>query len=148
MGTNVSKLTVRDVTARGVVVPLGRPVATRVGMFAEWPLLLVDLTTEEGITGRGYLAPYLPRALRYLALAVRDLGERLAGGPVAPVQGSDAARRSLTLLGNSGLASMAVAGVDMACWDALAKALGVPLAVLLAFIAMRLFGVDANVVAL
>jgi mandelate racemase len=131
MGASVEKLTVRAVTARGVVVPLRRAVATRVGMFSSWPLLLVDLATGEGITGRGYLAPYLPQSLRYLAPVVRDLGERLAGGPVAPAQVSDAARRSLTLLGNSGLATMAVAGVDMACWDALAQALGVPLAVLL-----------------
>jgi mandelate racemase len=127
----VLRLTVRDVTARGVVVPLGRAVATRVGSFAEWPLLLVELRTEEGVTGRGYLAPYLPRSLRYLAPVVRDLGERLAGGPVAPAQNGDAARRSLTLLGNAGMAAMAIAGVDMACWDALAKAAGLPLAVLL-----------------
>lgn len=131
MASNGSKLTVRKLTARGVVVPLGRPVATRVGMFTEWPLLLVDLATEEGITGRGYLAPYLAQSLRYLAPMVRDLGERLAGSPVAPVTISDTTRRSLTLLGNAGMSAMAVAGVDMACWDALAKVLGVSLAVLL-----------------
>jgi mandelate racemase len=131
METQPAKITVREVTARGVVVPLGRPVATRVGMFTEWPLLLVDVATEEGVTGRGYLAPYLPHSLRYLAPMVRDLGKRLAGGPVAPVTNGDTARRWLTLLGNSGMSSMAVAGIDMACWDALAKALGVPLAVLL-----------------
>jgi mandelate racemase len=131
MRANVPKLTIREVTARGVVVPLGRPVATRVGMFSEWPLLLVDVATEEGVTGHGYLAPYLPQSLRYLAPLVRDLGRRLAGGPVAPAQQADGMRRSLTLLGNAGLAAMAVAGVDMGCWDAHAKALGVPLAVLL-----------------
>jgi mandelate racemase len=126
-----AKLTIRQVSARGVVVPLGRPVATRVGMFTSWPLLLVDVGTEEGVTGRGYLAPYLPQSLRYLAAMVRDLGRRLAGGPAAPVAVTDGAQRSLTLLGNSGMTSMAIAGVDMACWDALAKARGVPLAVLL-----------------
>jgi mandelate racemase len=126
-----AKLTIREVTARGVVVPLRRAVATRVGMFTEWPLLLVDLLTHEGVTGRGYLAPYLPHALRYLAPMVRDLGTRLAGDPVAPVTVGDKARRSLTLLGNSGMSTMAVAGIDMACWDALAKAVQVPLAVLL-----------------
>jgi mandelate racemase len=131
MAADAPELTVREVTARGVVVPLGRPVATRVGMFSEWPLLLVDVTTDEGIIGRGYLAPYLPRSLRYLAPIVRDLGQRLSGGAVAPVQHSDLARRSLTLLGHAGLSAMAIAGVDMACWDALAKSLGVPLAVLL-----------------
>jgi mandelate racemase len=126
-----AKLTIRDVAVRGVVVPLRRAVATRVGMFTEWPLLLVDVRTEEGVVGHGYLAPYLPQSLRSLAPMVRDLGRRLAGEPVAPVRTSDAARRSLTLLGNAGMASMAVAGIDMACWDALATAAGVPLAVVL-----------------
>jgi mandelate racemase len=49
---------VRDVTVRSVVVPLRRPLATKVGDFARWPLLLIDVTTEQGITGRGYLAPW------------------------------------------------------------------------------------------
>jgi L-alanine-DL-glutamate epimerase-like enolase superfamily enzyme len=55
-------LAVRDVTVRAVVVPLRRPLATRVGDFSRWPLLLIDVRTEQGITGRGYLAPYLNRA--------------------------------------------------------------------------------------
>ena len=55
-------LVVRDVTVRAVVVPLRRPLATRVGDFPRWPLLLIDVSTEQGITGRGYLAPYLDRA--------------------------------------------------------------------------------------
>ena len=50
-------LVVRDVRVRAVVVPLRRPLATRVGDFSQWPLLLIDVATEEGITGRGYLAP-------------------------------------------------------------------------------------------
>ena len=53
---------VREVTVRSVVVPLRRPLATKVGDFPRWPLLLIDVTTEQGITGRSYLAPYLDRA--------------------------------------------------------------------------------------
>jgi hypothetical protein len=49
-------LVVRDVTVRYVVVPLRRPLATKVGDFARWPLLLIDVRTEQGLTGRGYLA--------------------------------------------------------------------------------------------
>ena len=58
----MTELVVRDVTVRSVVVPLRRPLATKVGDFSQWPLLLIDVTTEQGITGRGYLAPYLSRA--------------------------------------------------------------------------------------
>ena len=65
----MTELVVRNVIVRSVVVPLRRPLATKVGDFSRWPLLLIDVTTEDGITGRGYLAPYLSRAaaarLRY-----------------------------------------------------------------------------------
>ena len=65
-----TELVVRDVVVRPVVVPFRRPLATKVGHFAQWPLLLIDITTEQGITGHGYLAPYLASAaagLRTLA---------------------------------------------------------------------------------
>jgi hypothetical protein len=39
------ELTVRDVVVRSVVVPFRRPLATKVGYFARWPLLLIDVTT-------------------------------------------------------------------------------------------------------
>ena len=76
-----SGLIVRDVTVRAVVVPLRRPLATRVGDFPRWPLLLIDVTTEQGITGRGYIGPYLDRAAAALVPAIRDLGEALRGRP-------------------------------------------------------------------
>ena len=45
-------LVVRDVTVRAVVVPLRRPLATKVGDFSQWPLLLIDVRTEQGKIGR------------------------------------------------------------------------------------------------
>jgi hypothetical protein len=55
----VEKLTFRSVDVRAVLVPLRRPVVSKVGRFNEWPLVLIDLHTNEGIVGRSYLAPYL-----------------------------------------------------------------------------------------
>jgi L-alanine-DL-glutamate epimerase-like enolase superfamily enzyme len=52
-----TELVVRDVVVRPVVVPFRRPLATKVGHFAQWPLLLIDITTEQGITGHGTLEP-------------------------------------------------------------------------------------------
>jgi mandelate racemase len=124
-------LVVRDVTVRAVVVPLRRPLATKVGDFSEWPLLLIDVTTEQGITGRGYLAPYLSRALAALRTVLDDLGAALRGQPVSPAAAYASARGWLGLAGYQGLALAAVAGLDIALWDALAQAAGLPLAVLL-----------------
>jgi mandelate racemase len=124
-------LVVHDVAVRPVVVPLRRPLATRVGDFARWPLLLIDVTTEQGIVGRGYLAPYLSRAAAALLPIVRDLGAGLRGKPAAPAAAFTEARGWLSLAGYQGLALAAVAGLDIALWDALAKAAGLPLARLL-----------------
>jgi mandelate racemase len=69
--------------------------------------------------------------MRYLVQALRDFGELLKGQRVAPVELYATARKSLHLVGYQGLSAIAVAGLDMAAWDALAKAAGVPLCVLL-----------------
>jgi mandelate racemase len=124
-------LVVSDVAVRAVVVPLRRPLATKVGAFSRWPLLLIDIRTEQGITGRSYLAPYLSLASSALLPVVRDLGAGLRGHPVAPAASFARARGWLALAGYQGLALAAVAGLDIALWDALAQAAGLPLARLL-----------------
>jgi mandelate racemase len=129
--TALPKLTIRDVTVRPVLVPLARPVIARVGAFTEWPLILIDLATEEGITGRSYLAPYIAKSARYLVPAIHDLVSEMKGQPVAPVDMFQAARKSLNLVGLEGQSLIAVSGLDMAAWDALARAAELPLASLL-----------------
>src|ERR1700734_1433543 len=124
-------LVVRDVAVRPVVVPLRRPLATKVGDFSQWPLLLIDVTTEQGITGRGYLPPYLTRATAGLRTILADLGAALRAHPVPPAAAMAGARGWLGLAGYQGRALAAVAGLDIALWDALAQAAGLPLAVLL-----------------
>ncbi len=131
MADTAAGLIVRDVTVRAVVVPLRRPLATKVGDFARWPLLLIDVRTEQGITGHSYLGPYLERAAAALVPAIRDLGAGLRGRPAAPGALAGDARGWLGLAGYQGLALAAVAGLDIALWDALAQAAGLPLARLL-----------------
>jgi mandelate racemase len=126
-----TSLIVRDVTVRPVVVPFRRPLATRVGHFARWPLLLIDVTTQQGITGRSYLAPYLASAAAGLRTVLHELGEGLRGQPAAPGQAFTGARGWFALAGYQGLALAAVAGLNIALWDALAQAAGLPLARLL-----------------
>ena len=127
----IETLTLRGLRARPVLLPLKRPVAARIATITDWPLILIDLQTEEGVTGRAYLEPYLPKAMNYLVPALHDLGELLAGRRVAPVEFYQAARRSLQFVGYAGLSMIAASGLDMAAWDALARAADVPSAVLL-----------------
>ncbi|MGI9479880.1 MAG: enolase C-terminal domain-like protein [Hyphomicrobiaceae bacterium] len=126
-----SSLTVRSISARAVVLKLKRPVVARIATLEDWPMILIDLETEEGITGRSYLEPYIVKSMRYLVPALEDLGELLKGRRVAPVEFFDAARKSLHFVGYEGLSMIAASGLDMAAWDALAKAANQPLCVLL-----------------
>ena len=125
------KLTLRNVRARPVLLPLERPIVARIATIKDWPLILIDLETEEGITGRSYLEPYIPRTVEYLVRAIHDLGALLKGTQVAPTELFDLARKSLHFVGYEGLSAIAVSGLDMAAWDALAKAADQPLCELL-----------------
>ncbi len=127
----LEKLTLRSLRARPVVLKLRRPVVARIATIDEWPLILIDLYTEEGIVGRSYLEPYIIKSMRYLIPALADLAEALRGRPIAPVDCFDAARKSLQFVGYEGLSMIAVSGLDMALWDAHAKAAGLPLCRLL-----------------
>lgn len=124
-------LTFKSISARAVVLKLKRPVVARIATITQWPLILIDLYTEEGIVGRSYLEPYTVKTMRYLIPALHDFGEILKGRRVAPIELYDLARKSLHFVGYQGLSMIAVSGLDMAAWDALAKASGVPLCVLL-----------------
>jgi mandelate racemase len=125
------KLTLERLVARPIVLKLERPIVARIATIADWPLILIDLHTHQGVIGRSYLEPYTVKAMNYLVPALHDFGEMLAGQPVAPTELFAAARRSLHFVGYQGMAMIAVSGLDMAAWDALAKAAGVPLCVLL-----------------
>ena len=128
---NYQTLTLKSIRARPVVLQLRRPVVARIATLTEWPLILIDLHTEEGVIGRSYLEPYILKSMRYLIPALHDLGEMLQGRRIAPIEFYEAARKSLHFVGYEGMSMIAVAGVDMAAWDALARAAGVPLCVLL-----------------
>lgn len=124
-------LTVRSVEATLVRVPLRRPLGTSIARLTEAPLLLIDLHTEQGPTGRAYL--FWPResgGQAAIAL-VRDAGEALTGTSASPVLVRQALEARFKLLGIRGVVAAVLAGVDVAAWDALAIAADLPLARLL-----------------
>ena len=129
--TSREKLTIESVEVRAVSVPLRRPIVAKIGTFPEWPFILIDVKTKEGIIGRSYLESYLKDAIRYIGPIILDLAEAFKGAPVAPLDLYQKAMGRLHLLGRQGLTLVALAGLDMAMWDIRAKAAGLPLAELL-----------------
>ena len=124
-------LTIRAVRVRAVDVALARPVETAGGAMTTAPLVLIDLDTEDGATGRSYLRCYTPLALEPLAGLVANAGAALAGDSGTPEELVGKLERSFRLLGPQGLTGIAMAGIDMALWDACARLAGVPLVTLL-----------------
>jgi mandelate racemase len=124
-------LAIRSLKARAVIAPLSRPLRTASGAIPAAPLLLIDIATEEGVTGSAYLFGYTRVTLRALQALVEDLAPLLVGKPVAPYDRAVELERTFRLLGRQGLLGMALSGIDMALWDALGRALDRPVAALL-----------------
>ncbi|MBS0436119.1 MAG: mandelate racemase [Proteobacteria bacterium] len=122
---------ITGLTARAVNVPLEYPVRTSVGIVATSPLVLIDLHTDAGVTGRSYVFTYTPLALQATKTLLESFGAAIVGQPLAPFDIDQWFTSRLRLLGRPGLAIMACAGIDMAVWDALAVLRRVPLVTLL-----------------
>jgi mandelate racemase len=124
-------LTIRELRARAVVAPLERPIRTAVGEVPSAPLVLLDVVTEEGVTGRAYLFGYTPVTLRPMVELVKNLEPLLVGKAVVPVERQRDLEGAFRLLGKQGLLGMVISGLDMALWDALGRAQAVPVVRLL-----------------
>jgi len=124
-------LHVRSLRGTPVAVPLARPLGTSAQTIRHAPLLLIDLETLEGVTGRAYLFCYQPAVPAAVARILDSAYEVIAGVRVAPLDIGTALARHFRLIGVRGIIAMALAGIDVACWDALAIAAGMPLAAFL-----------------
>lgn len=125
------QLTIKCIKARPLVLKLERPIVAKIATITDWPVILVDLYTNEGVVGHSYIEPYAPQAMKYIIAALEDFSELLQGRQVAPAELFEVARKSLHFVGYQGLSMIAVSGLDMAAWDALAKGANLPLCVLL-----------------
>lgn len=131
MVTPSPKLTIRSLQARAVNVPMLRPLQTSGGLVGTSPLVLIDIQTEEGITGCSYVFCYTPLALVPITRLLLNLEEFIKGNTLAPFTLEQKLQQRFRLLGPQGFTGIALAGIEMAAWDALAKACELPLVRLL-----------------
>ncbi|MCW5627011.1 MAG: mandelate racemase, partial [Burkholderiales bacterium] len=125
------KLTVRSLRARPVLVPFRIPLVAATGDVPTAPLVVVDLETEEGITGRTYLFALTPVALKSIVEAVHGISTLIKGDTLVPFDLDVKVRKRFLLIDTPGILGLALAGMDMAAWDAYAQAHDVPLVTLL-----------------
>ncbi len=120
-------MNVTQVNTRAVMVPLKRPPRAASGEIPEAPLVLIDLATDAGVVGCAYVFTFTRAMLAPTAGCIQALGDMICGDALAPFEMEAKLRQRLTLLDTPGLVGLALAGIDMAAWDAHAKAMGLPL---------------------
>lgn len=110
---------------------MARPLGTSAQMIRAAPLILIDLETEEGVTGHSYIFCYTNAAAAPIAHLLDDAVAAIKGDPLAPLEIATKLNRRHRLIGVQGIVRMALSGLDVAAWDGLSHAVGLPLASLL-----------------
>jgi mandelate racemase len=88
---------------------------------------LVDVETEEGITGRTWLFCYVRSAAPAIVTLLSAVEDAVRGTRVSPAVAWAMLAKRFRLIGVQGIVRMAMAAFDTACWDALAIAANKPL---------------------
>ena len=115
--------------ARAVCVPMIHPHQTASWTVSESPLVLIDVVTDQGAAGHSIVFTCTAAALKPTAELVHNLASLVEGEALAPA--AIAEKLARRLLGTQGLIGMALAGIDMALWGALARVHNVSLVSLL-----------------
>jgi mandelate racemase len=116
---------------RAIRLPMRDPHTTASGVVSESPLVLIDVFLDDGTAGHSVIFTYTAAALEPTATLVRNCEALVKGESLAPAEIEQKLARRFRLLGAQGLVGMALSGIDMALWDALARLHGVSLVRLL-----------------
>ena len=117
----MSEQKIIKLSVRAVCVPMQHPHKTASGIVSESPLVLVDIETENGIVGHSMVFTYTRAALKPTADLLKELAVFIVGLPLAPRNLEQILSKKFRLLGTQGLVGIALAAIDMAAWDALAR---------------------------
>ncbi|MBT6529573.1 MAG: mandelate racemase, partial [Betaproteobacteria bacterium] len=114
--------------ARPVAAPLKYPPRPASGAIDKAALVLIDIETDQGITGCTYLFTFAESMLKPTVDCFNAVCELIVGEQVSPLDLEQKLRKHFTLYDTHGILGQVIAGIDMAAWDIVAKSLQVPLA--------------------
>ena len=117
----VSSPRIERIRVRALRVPMRDPHTTASGVVAESPLVLTDVACDDGTVGHSMIFTYTAAALEPTATLVRNFEQLVQGDALAPGEIEQKLAKRFRLLGPQGLVGMALAAIDMALWDALAR---------------------------
>ena len=118
---------IESVSVTTVLVPINPPHRTASGVVEKSPLVLIDVHCSGALVGHAIVFTYTPVALKPVAELILGLSEILCGHSLDPVSVNQLLLQRTRLIGSQGLIGMAIAGLDMALWDAQARFQELPL---------------------
>ena len=86
---------IRSVRARAVVAPISRPVRNAFGVIDAAPLVLIDVNTDQGVTGSSYIFGYTRLTLKPLVELIEVVGRELVGKGIAVSDVYDATMKGM-----------------------------------------------------
>jgi len=123
--SSVPDLRITDVIAHPLTQRLPKSTVTSWGAYSDVSIVLVEVRTDAGITGVGEsLARFSPKA--YAELIESSLKPRLIGKDPRDIGAHWLSMRRALSGRPGGMLIEAIAGVDIALWDILGKAAGLP----------------------
>ncbi len=119
---------IEDVRITLISVPWVEPPAFLAGFDWQRQFLVLEVETDEGITGMGFLQP-ITGGVRTVAACLREqIIPRVLGRDATHIEALwKELYVSNHMLGRMGIVLFAIAALDMALWDALGKKAGLPL---------------------
>ena len=113
--------TIKKMTVTALRVPMQEPHRTAGGVVEESPLIAIDILMDDGLVGHGLIFTYTVAALMPTATLIANFEPLIVGKALAPQAIERDLESKFRLLGPQGLVGMALAGIDMALWDAMAR---------------------------
>src|SRR5579864_3750232 len=101
-------LTIRSIRGRAVSVPMRFALSTSAQTVRAAPLLLLDLETEQGITGRTYLFCYMPMGAALVARVLEEARAAVKGEAIEPAKIGARLARHFRLIGAGGVVGLAL----------------------------------------
>src|SRR5581483_2828756 len=112
---------IRELRVRTARVPLTDAHRTASGVVSESPLVLTDITLDDGTVGHSVVFTYTDAALKPTGDLIAALAPLIVDEQIAPMELEQKLARRFRLLLTQGLVCMALSAVDMALWYALAR---------------------------